>query len=125
MTIDECIADAKAEEEVKKSYDFNKTSQDVKKEATVTINLNEYTALAKIAMDFKRIMYAIVKDARLSYDNDHLIIDGDEVEAAFRILNPDLYQVTHSALLEKAQETQAKEDKEVKAVWDKDDEEGE
>lgn len=114
-TIDEIIADAKAEEEVEKDFRNSlkhELAQDIgaqKEEQTVTISLEEYLYFNAKNMDFDRVMSAIVKDAALSYDKERLIVsDRENIFNTIKVLFPDIYDTLLKRLL--------KEDKEEEEI---------
>ena len=92
--IEELIADAKAEEEVRreqaqddltnalmKSFtaNLNKGAEEKTKGGAVTIPLAEYVELKQMELDYDRIFYAIMESFGLSYRHDHLIISQDDI----------------------------------------------
>ena len=109
--IDEAIADAIAEEEVKKeqqaeetkTYDFRdeleaqlkdafSDSLKTRKENKVTIDLNEYLILKFKERDLERVVDTILAELRLSYNNEYLRIDNDDnVVDVIKVLYPDVY----------------------------------
>ena len=101
--IDEMIADAKAEEEVKQASlkDFretlrNKLNDTFTVEAIespkVTIDLDEYLMLKYKARDLEKIIQAILVGFRLNYSKDDLSIDKAEVLEAFKVLYRETYE---------------------------------
>lgn len=89
MDIEEMIADAKAEEEVKNDMfsEYNIESVDNSK---VTIDLSEYTMLKLMEMDFNRVLSAAFKSLSLSYDFKRVYIESDGVITdVIRALYPD------------------------------------
>lgn len=104
MNIDEVIADARAEEEVKaeqeksENNDFRDALRAKLKEtfinresATVIIPLHEYTELKSRSIDLDRIIVAIISGLKMGYSKDYLRLDDDLVLNTFRALYPDIY----------------------------------
>ena len=103
--IEEMIADAKAEEEVRVEQekaareDFRDTLREHLKEAfkspreseKVTISLQEYVILKQKEMDLDRILNNILDSFKLSYNNEYLRVDGDEIANTIKVLYPDVY----------------------------------
>lgn len=127
--IDETIADALAEEEVKKMNESKKiTLTDVKTmkpEPMIEVQVDEYVSLRQLKYDLERIVRAIVSDLKLNYSGDALYSAGEETLKAFEVIYPDMAALMLKELKERKAEKAAQKDKEVKTVWDKDDEEGE
>ena len=98
-SIDEMIADAQAEEEVKREVfeaDIRDSLRDRVKEAikddvTVRVPLTKYEELISDSIDLARLLKAIVADAELNYHADGLRIDGSNVADAFKILYTEEY----------------------------------
>jgi hypothetical protein len=89
MDIEEMIADAKAEEEVKNDM-FSKYNIESVDNSKVTIDLSEYTMLKLMEMDFNRVLSAAFKSLRLSYDFKRVYIESDGVITdVIRALYPD------------------------------------
>lgn len=103
--LEEMIADAKAEEEVKAEQekaareDFRDTLREHLKEAfkspreseKVTISLQEYVILKQKEMDLDRILNNILDSFKLSYNNEYLRVDGDDIAYTIKALYPDVY----------------------------------
>ena len=112
MNIEEMIADAKAEEEVKaaqeksENNDFREALKERVKatftnreSATATIPLHEYTTLTSRSLDLDRILSAIISGLKMGYSGGYLRLDDDLVLNTFRALYPDIY----AGLFEKIQ----------------------
>lgn len=125
-SIEEIIADAKAEEEVareqeraaraakeeKAREDFRDTLREQLKDALkvrndeskVTISLKEYITLKQKEADLDRILNALVDDIELNYSKDALRIRGGErAIEAIRVLYPEAYDALLAAELERAE----------------------
>ena len=98
--IDEVIADAMAEEEVRADQPKNDYEECIKPVADifggcdnkVVINLAEYTALKLKEADLTRIVCTIASNLELSYSKEDLRIgDGDRIVNAFRALYTEVY----------------------------------
>lgn len=107
--IEEIIADAKAEEEVKQAMeaDYFKPFEAPRNNSTVTISLAEYEVLLKKSYDLERLLGAVLDDLELSYDKERLRIYGDRTLSAVKILYPAAYD---SLLV--AEQARAKEEEE-------------
>jgi len=92
--IDETIADALAEEEVKKMNEPKKISltdvKTMKPEPMVEVSVDEYVSLKLIKYDLERIVHAIVADLKLNYSGDALYSAGEETLKAFEVIYPDM-----------------------------------
>lgn len=125
-SIEEIIADAKAEEEVareqeraaraakeeKAREDFRDTLREQLKDALkvrndeskVTIPLIEYVILKQKEADLDRILNALVDDIELNYSKDALRIRGGErAIEAIRVLYHEAYDTLLAAELERAE----------------------
>lgn len=91
MEIDEMIADALAEEDAQKSADNKRGFKPFNDEPMVTVPLKEYLSIYTRALDYARIVEAVVADAELSWRKDELTLNGGKTLEAFRVLIPDLY----------------------------------
>ena len=121
MDIEEMIADAKAEEEVKREQaaakeekaksDFRETLREQLKEAfkpkdenKVTISLEEYVILRNKAIDLDRILNTIIGDLTLSYSKEYLRVDDKEkVADIIKVLYPEVYDHLLACELERAE----------------------
>ena len=105
--IEELIADAKAEEETKKSVqddltdafmrkfaaDLNKGAEEKTKGGAVTIPLAEYVQLKQMELDYDRLFSAIMESFGLSYRHDHLIISQDDIILqTFKVLHAEEFK---------------------------------
>lgn len=97
IEIEEMIADAKAEEEVKKDNEFRTQLRNGLKDALgestkVNINLSEYVQLKQKELDLDRILNALIDNVELNYSDDGLRLrDYDTLITVFRVLYPDVY----------------------------------
>lgn len=107
VDIEELIADAKAEEEVRKEQpckDFSfreeleshlkEAFSDIKarRESKVTIDLNEYLILKFKERDLERIVATILDKLRLCYGgNDLMLNDSGEIINIIKALYPEVY----------------------------------
>lgn len=101
--IEKMIADARAEEEVKKEQEKTrredafrrelkaKLSEVVGKSPKVEIPLDEYSILKAKEMDLTRLLVAIADDLKLNYSKDDLRLDGERTLNTFRALYSDAY----------------------------------
>lgn len=123
--IDEAIADAIAEEEVKKEQikaeaekkaaanttDFREELKrllkqnfsDKNKENKVTLDLDEYIILKFKERDLEKIVNAIVAELKLGYDKEYLRKDSDEIVNAFKVIYPEAYEAILEDLIEEDQ----------------------
>lgn len=109
VDIEELIADAKAEEEVRKEQpckDFNfrdeleshlkEAFSDIKarRENKVTIDLNEYLILKFKERDLERIVATILDKLTLNYTKDGLKISDqwDDISNIIKALYPEVYE---------------------------------
>lgn len=85
MDIEEMIADAKAEEEVKNDMfsEYNIESADNSK---VTIDLSEYVMLKMESLDLNRILSAIVDDIKSDYDSRYISFEKSITINTFKAL---------------------------------------
>jgi hypothetical protein len=114
--IEELIADAKAEEEVRREQvqddltnalmrsftaNLNKDAESKGAEskgaesngARVTVSLAEYVQLKQMELDYDRLYSAIVESFGLSYHNDHLIISKDDIILqTFKVLHAEEFK---------------------------------
>lgn len=92
INIDEIIAEAMAEEAVKKDMADSKPNI-FKTETKVTIDLNEYVTLKMIEKDFSIIFSIICEGLELAYDKSGLMYGGDyhALARAIKMLYPDIY----------------------------------
>ena len=122
--IEELIADAKAEEEVKreqvqdeltnalmKSFtaNLNKGAEEKNNGGSVTISLSEYVELKQIESDFNRLFDAIVRSFELNYNHEDIRVDGDIIKDVFKALYPAEYEAGYKALLEECAENERKD----------------
>lgn len=122
VDIEELIADAKAEEEVRKEQpckDFSfreeleshlkEAFSDIKarKESKVTIDLNEYLTLKFKERDLERILATILDKLTLNYTKDSLKISDqwDDISNIIKVLYPEVYE---NILLELQEEAERK-----------------
>lgn len=101
-TIDEYIADAIAEEQVKREQQKLKTFNDVYKphEASVTIPLSEYVVLNYMARDLELLKSTIENAFTLSYNKaEAFLSDRDKIEQVYKIL----YREDYNEILKKLQ----------------------
>lgn len=115
--IDELIADARAEEEVAKEQAIesseNKFREDlkahlidafkdnIKKENSVTLSLNEYLILKFKERDLENIIRAIIPNLTLGYDGESLRLNNkSDVVDVIKVIYPDMYD----AILEDLQQ---------------------
>lgn len=124
VDIEELIADAKAEEEVRKEQpckDFSfrdeleshlkETFSDIKarRENKVTIDLNEYLILKFKERDLERIVAIILDNLRLCYGgNDLMLNDRGEIINIIKALYPEVYANILYDLQEEQTETTEK-----------------
>jgi hypothetical protein len=114
--IDEVIADAMAEEEVRNEIekqaeeDFKNDAREVLKDHfkevidsrvnNVTIPLSEYLALKFKEMDLGRLIGSIYGNLELTYSKEGLRLDESErVVDTFRVLYPNMYEDMFKELL--------------------------
>jgi Fe-S cluster assembly iron-binding protein IscA len=109
--IEELIADAKAEEEVRREQvqddltnalmrsftaNLNKDAESKgaeSKGARVTVSLAEYVQLKQMELDYARLFSAIIESFGLSYHNDHLIISKDDIILqTFKVLHAEEFK---------------------------------
>jgi len=109
--IEELIADAKAEEEVRREQvqddltnalmrsftaNLNKDAESKgteSKGASVTISLAEYVQLKQMELDYDRLYSAVMESFGLSYHNDHLIISKDDIILqTFKVLHAEEFK---------------------------------
>ena len=117
-SIEEIIADAKAEEEVAREQekaakeekvreDFRDALREQLKDALiprrddekVTISLKEYITLKQKEVDLDRILNIMVDSAYLNYSKDELRLNGDRVIEVMRVLYPEAYDALLAAEL--------------------------
>ena len=117
-SIEEIIADAKAEEEVareqekaakeeKAREDFRDALREQLKDALiprrddekVTISLKEYITLKQKEVDLDRILNVMVDSVYLNYSKDELRLNGDRVIEVMRVLYPEAYDALLAAEL--------------------------
>lgn len=115
--IEEMIADAKAEEEVAREQAIesseNKFREDlkahlidafkdnIKKENSVTLSLNEYLILKFKERDLENIISAIIPNLTLGYDGESLRLNNkSDVVDVIKVIYPDMYE----AILEDLQQ---------------------
>lgn len=111
VNIEELIADARAEEEAARSLkDDIRAELRSKSEAeeTVKITVKEYVSLVMQAADLKRFLYEIANDLELSYNKEHLTINGSKTLKCLEILYPDICKDVFELLTEeeKQEETE-------------------
>lgn len=101
INIDEIIAEAMAEEEVKKDMADSKANI-FKTDTKVTIDLNEYVTLKILEKDFSSILSIICEGLELNYNKDDLIYDADRSTLAntIKIIYPDIYSSIFAELKE-------------------------
>ena len=108
VDIEELIADAKAEEEVRKEQpckDFSfreeleshlkEAFSDIKarRENKVTIDLNEYLILKFKERDLEKIVATILDELKLHYNKEDLTLyDDDAIVNMIKALYPEVYQ---------------------------------
>lgn len=110
QTIDEFIADAKAEEEVKRRIgDITPVSDKM----MIPIDMDELIKLKLKLADYERLMQVIIANARLSWNDKSLITEGDLVMDAFKLLYPDEYEGLYERLKEKRENGSVSGDSEV------------
>ena len=116
--IEEMIADAKAEEEVRAEQekaareDFRDTLREHLKEAfkspreseKVTVSLQEYVILKQKEMDLDRLLNTILDCLKLSYNNEYLRVDDNDIAYTIRALYPDVYGEIMAAELAKLED---------------------
>ena len=125
--IDEAIADAIAEEEVKREQikaeaetraeasatDFReelkkllkKNFSEETKKNSVTLDLNEYLILKFKERDLEILVATILSNLRLSYDKEYLWLeDREKVVNVINVLYPDVYDELLETLKEEDQE---------------------
>jgi hypothetical protein len=104
--IEELIADAKAEEEVRReqvhddltnalmrSFTANLNKDAESKGASVTVSLAEYVQLKQMELDYARLFSAIIESFGLSYRHDHLIISKeDSILQTFKVLHAEEFK---------------------------------
>ena len=122
VDIEELIADAKADEEVRKEQpckDFSfrdeleshlkEAFSDIKtrRESKVTIDLNEYLILKFKERDLERILATILDKLTLNYTKDSLKISDqwDDISNIIKALYPEVYE---NILLELQEEAERK-----------------
>lgn len=122
VDIEELIADAKAEEEVRKeqpckNFSFKEELEsnlkeafsDIKarRESKVTIDLNEYLTLKFKERDLERILATILDKLTLNYTKDSLKISDqwDDISNIIKALYPEVYE---NILLELQEEAERK-----------------
>jgi hypothetical protein len=98
-TIDEVIADAIAEEEVKKNmaapaFQILPPMDDTK----VTISLEEYKRLVLTENYYNRLLDEVESFIALSYDKKRLYIDANLTDF-YRILYPEKYKAAYEKLI--------------------------
>lgn len=101
INIDEVIAEAMAEEAVKKDTADSKANI-FKTETKVTIDLNEYVTLKILEKDFSSILSIICEGLELNYDKDGLRYNGDydTLARTIKIIYPDIYSSIFAGLKE-------------------------
>lgn len=101
INIDELIAEAMAEEDVKKDMADSKANI-FKTETKVTIDLNEYVTLKILEKDFSSILSIIGEGLELNYDKDGLRYNGDynALAEAIKVIYPDIYSSIFAELKE-------------------------
>lgn len=117
MNIDEIIADAKAEEEVKaaqekgENNDFRDALRERLKDTftgmestKVTIPLHEYATLTSRSLDLDRILSAIMRGLKVGYSKDYLRLDDGLVLNTFRALYPDVYDGLFAKIIAETKE---------------------
>lgn len=111
VDIEEMIADARAEEEVKaeqeKAAKVEKAKEDFRKQLSeqlkeafsfkedskVTISLREYVLLKQKEIDLERIVNTILDGLEISYNNEYLKFrDGEVIGNLIKLLYPELYE---------------------------------
>jgi hypothetical protein len=108
VDIEELIADAKAEEEVRKEqpckdFSFREELENHLKEAfsdikarrenKVTIDLNEYLILKFKERDLERIVATILDELKLHYTKEDLMLyDDGAIVNIIKVLYPEVYQ---------------------------------
>lgn len=104
--IEEMIADAKAEEEVRKDNEFRTQLKNGLKDALdvsprVEIPLAEYVALKQQETDLNRLLHAILDNLELNYSGDALRLkDYDTLANIFKCLYNEAYLHIMAAELE-------------------------
>lgn len=98
MEIDEMIADALAEETAQKNADNKRGFKPFNDEPMVTVPLKEYLSIYARALDYSRLVEAVVADSKLNWNRDALILDGKTTLEAVRVLIPDIYAETLRSL---------------------------
>ena len=102
INIDEMIADAIAEEEVKND---NKGMFSKYNEAEITIPLKEYLSLKLMSADFDRIMKGVMNSFGLNYNGESLRVNnGESITEVMNVLYPDIMENLFEELKEKEQE---------------------
>ena len=95
-TIEEMIAEAKAEENA---------SVEKKDNREISIPLAEYVYLKQKEIDFDRLLEAILGNARLNYDKSGVMIeDNENIFSVIKTLFRDVYVIIYNDLLEKESE---------------------
>jgi hypothetical protein len=100
--IEEMIADAKAEEEVKAEQaktvkeqvgdSFRKSIEDALTGRTVNVDLEEYVFLRNEHEDLKRLINIILNSLDLGYSGDYLTIKNErQMINAIKVLYPEAY----------------------------------
>lgn len=109
-TIDEAIADAMAEEEIKQEQDKEDNEKQFKEDLRnalrenfsnfmgkkddkkIMISLEEYLILNNKSKDLDRLIQAIVSDLHINYSKDGLRVGRDDNTVnAFKVLYPEAY----------------------------------
>lgn len=102
INIDEMIADAIAEEEVKND---NKGMFSKYNEVEITIPLKEYLSLKLMNADFDRIMRGIMDSFGLNYNGESLRVNnGESITEVMNVLYPDIMENLYEELKKKEQE---------------------
>ena len=102
INIDEMIADAIAEEEVKND---NKGMFSKFNEVEITIPLKEYLSLKLMSADFDRIMRGIMDSFGLNYNGESLRVNnGESITEVMNVLYPDIMENLYEELKKKEQE---------------------
>lgn len=103
INIDEVIAEAMAEEEVKKDMKESKIPNNIfRSETKVSVDLNEYVTLKIMEKDFSSILSIICEGLELNYDKDGLRYNGDynALAEAIKVIYPDIYSSIFAELKE-------------------------
>lgn len=94
-TIEEMIAEAKAEE----------NSFPEKDNREISIPLAEYVYLKQKEIDFDRLLEAILGNARLNYDKSGVMLeDKEDIFSVIKTLFSNVYNYIYNDLLEKESE---------------------